>query len=237
MKIVIPIFDLRISPRFDCTLELLLADIADGRIVGQQKVSTKELSLIEKLRIVLDMNVDIMICGGIDCYSMWRLRHHGVVIFAWLAGDVQEILSCFLACKSMLQFKMEQSDDNHEYQEMTQWQNDVLHYGKEIMKMPRKDWTGHKGSGAMTGRASGFCAGDQNPNAPGRDMGQGECRQNRFGSGRGGCRRTGWDEYAYPANPQTEYDFLTQRKEMLQNQLNIIMQRLNEFASHDVKEE
>jgi hypothetical protein len=37
--------------------------------------------------------------------------------------------------------------------------------------------------------------------------------------------------------PQNEQDFLTQRKEELQNRLNAITQRLNAFDANKVKEE
>ncbi len=96
MKIAIPVFNSRISPRFDCAQEMLLVDIADGKIVAQWKISIDGLSAIEKNRTMLNLGVDTLICGGIDHHSMQWLKYHDLLVYAWLSGDVQDILTCFL---------------------------------------------------------------------------------------------------------------------------------------------
>ncbi len=104
--------------------------------------------------------------------------------------------------------------------------------------MPNGDRTGPMGYGQMSGRTSGFCKGDQNAYAAGgQGIGCGSGRRNRFGGrGRGQCRQAGWTGDEYSSIPQNEQDFLTQRKEELQNQLNAISERLNTFAAQAVKE-
>jgi predicted Fe-Mo cluster-binding NifX family protein len=96
MKIAIPVFNSRISPRFDCAQEMLLVDIADGKIMAQWKISINKLSSIEKNRTMLNLGVDTLICGGIDRHSMQWLKYHDLPVYAWLTGDVQDILTCFL---------------------------------------------------------------------------------------------------------------------------------------------
>ncbi len=96
MKIAIPVFNSRISPRFDCAQEMLLVDVADGKIVAQWKISIEGLSSIEKNRTMLDLGVDTLICGGIDHHSMQWLKYHDLLVYAWLTGDVQDMLTCFL---------------------------------------------------------------------------------------------------------------------------------------------
>lgn len=105
--------------------------------------------------------------------------------------------------------------------------------------MPDGDRTGPMGNGPMSGRTSGFCAGDQSTYIAGQGcgFGSGAGRRNRFGGGRGQCRRAGWGGGEYSSMPQNEQDFLTQRKEELQNRLNAITQRLNAFDANTVKEE
>ncbi len=96
MKIAVPVFNSRISPRFDCAQEMLLVDIADGKIVAQWRISIDGLSSIEKNRMMLNLGVDTLICGGIDHHSMQWLKYHDLLVYAWLSGDVQDILTCFL---------------------------------------------------------------------------------------------------------------------------------------------
>jgi predicted Fe-Mo cluster-binding NifX family protein len=99
MKVAIPIFNSRISPRFDCAQEMLLVAIDDGKITEQRKISLKNLSSIEKIKKILNLRVDSLICGGIDCQSMRQLSCRGLSIYAWLTGDVQDVISRFLSGK------------------------------------------------------------------------------------------------------------------------------------------
>jgi hypothetical protein len=89
------------------------------------------------------------------------------------------------------------------------------------------------GYGQMSGRTSGYCKGDQNAYA----AGQGAGRRNRFGGGRGQCRQAGWNGGEYSSMPQNEQDFLAQRKEELQNQLDVITERLNALSAQADKDE
>ena len=104
--------------------------------------------------------------------------------------------------------------------------------------MPNGDGTGPMGNGQMSGRTSGYCKGDQNAYTAGQGIGCGAGRRNRFGGGgRGQCRQAGWTGGEYSSMPRNEQDFLTRRKEELQNQLNTITERLNALATQVVKEE
>jgi len=103
--------------------------------------------------------------------------------------------------------------------------------------MPNGDRTGSIGNGPMSGRTSGFCKGDQNAYAAGQGVACGAGRRNRFGGGRGQCRQAGWNGGEYPSMPQNEQDFLTRRKEEIQNQLDVIAERLNALSAQADKEE
>ena len=89
----------------------------------------------------------------------------------------------------------------------------------------------------MTGAALGPCGGDSNRYVEGRGFGRREGRRNRLGGGRGGGCRAGMGGGNDPSNPICEQDFLTQRKESLQSQLDEITQRLNALAARESKGE
>ena len=105
--------------------------------------------------------------------------------------------------------------------------------------MPRGNGTGPNGSGPMTGRAAGFCAGYGVPGyadpVAGRGLGCGRGRGagHGFGLGRGFGRGFGFFgvPVVYPAavmDPEREKAALTAQAEYLENELAAIRKRLEE---------
>ena len=116
--------------------------------------------------------------------------------------------------------------------------------------MPRGDRSGPMGDGAMSGRAAGFCAGSNrpgfaNPAAPG---GTG-MRMGRRGGGWGAptaggrrwrCRSFatrrmgqmyfgGYTPSPQPFSPELEKEFLRNRSQVLQSELDAVNKRLGEI--------
>ena len=54
---------------------------------------TSPTTWIKKL---IEIGVDILICGGIDETSAWKLQFHEVKLYAWVTGEAEDALSCFL---------------------------------------------------------------------------------------------------------------------------------------------
>ena len=95
-KIAIPLFNERVSPRFDCAQSFLLVETEDRRIVESEEVRTGQLSTMERVGKLSDLRVDALICGGIDEVSARRLVHKGIRIYAWITGMARDALSSFL---------------------------------------------------------------------------------------------------------------------------------------------
>ena len=110
--------------------------------------------------------------------------------------------------------------------------------------MPRGDRTGPRGMGPMTGRARGFCADYNHPGfmsfGPGRGHGRGFGRGWGIGRGRGfGMRASaGWGyPYGMPPymadypelTPDEEQKQIKHEKELLQQQLDFLTERMNEL--------
>jgi len=115
--------------------------------------------------------------------------------------------------------------------------------------MPFGDGTGPVGTGPMTGKAAGYCAGYSAPGygnpVPGRCFGRGFARGRGFGAGRGlGRRQMAWPGRAMGQVPYSwgnftvqtqdeEKGFLQGQADLLQNQLNDIRKRLDELGSQE----
>lgn len=96
MKIAIPVFENRISPRFDCAPALVLYDIAGERAVGQKEISCEGWTDTERVSQLKGMGVDTLICGGLPNYLLSVLTNIGIKVIPWVAGDTGEALTLFL---------------------------------------------------------------------------------------------------------------------------------------------
>lgn len=120
--------------------------------------------------------------------------------------------------------------------------------------MPKGDRTGPMGTGALSGRAAGFCKGFDMPGfasptaARGLGMGMGRRRGGWGGPTVGGrswrCRSfaTGLMGHKYfggyeltrqPFNPELEKETLTNRSQALQSELDAVNRRLVEIESQE----
>lgn len=111
--------------------------------------------------------------------------------------------------------------------------------------MPGGDRTGPGGSGPMTGRAAGYCAGYSVSGymnvAPGRGLGRGYGFGRGLGRGFGrGMGRGFLPNYAAPyyqepiavdSNPQAEAQYLKEQAKMMQTEIDSMNKRIKELEA------
>ena len=96
MKIAIPLFNMRISPRLDCAQSFLVATVEKGKVVERKELQARlwtPLKRIEKLR---DAGVDTLICGGLDEVSAGRLISYRIRTYSWVTGGAEEAIYSLL---------------------------------------------------------------------------------------------------------------------------------------------
>ena len=96
MKIAIPLFEERISPRFDCAEDFLLVVVENGRVLKREVFPVARMPALERIKNLKDLNVDTLVCGGIDEVSMRRLSRHHVEIYSWVTGLAEDALRSLL---------------------------------------------------------------------------------------------------------------------------------------------
>ena len=193
MKIAIPVFHTKISPRFDQTQGFVLLETESDRVVTRQNLSTRGWSVLEKMKQLLALGVDTLICGGIDRTSIQYLSDKGVIVYSWVTGEVNDAVTCFLndkmepgiilgsqgQMKGRWQFCQGRNHLSHRFH--TGWRN----ANKEVRTMPRGDGKGPQGKGPRSGKGRGGC--DANKRGSGAGKGQG--RGPGSGQGRGKPRQ------------------------------------------------
>ena len=96
MRVAIPVFEERISPRFDFAPEFGLYDIEGQKITGSREISCEGWGDIERVSKLKGFGVDTIICGGLPGYLQHILTNSGINVIPWIAGDVNDALSLFL---------------------------------------------------------------------------------------------------------------------------------------------
>lgn len=163
MKIAIPVFQTKISPRFDRAQNFLLLDIVEDRVVDREELITHGWTPAATIKELLHRSVHGMICGGIDRDSMRRLHRSGVRVYSWVTGEVEDAVASYLSHglesgiilgargsrKERWRFRAERNryrpqDNGH-----------PTHSGEEVKHMPRGDGTGPRGKGPRAGKNRG----------------------------------------------------------------------------------
>ena len=96
MKIAIPLFIDRISPRFDFAPTLGLFNIEGEKIMDSREISCEGWNENERILQLKELGVDTLICGGLPNYLMGLLNHNGIKVIPWVAGNASEALTLFL---------------------------------------------------------------------------------------------------------------------------------------------
>jgi predicted Fe-Mo cluster-binding NifX family protein len=97
MKIAIPVFHTKISPRFDQAQGFVLLETENGSIIARKTLTTKGWSVLDKMKHLVSLEVNTLICGGIDRASLQYLGFKGIKIYSWVTGEVEDAVSCFLS--------------------------------------------------------------------------------------------------------------------------------------------
>jgi predicted Fe-Mo cluster-binding NifX family protein len=96
----VALFGSRISPRFDCTLNFMLITSSESAITEQHTETIRENMPIMKVRRLADLNVDTLICGGIDESSREDLQSHGIKVHANVKGQADDAVSFYITTQT-----------------------------------------------------------------------------------------------------------------------------------------
>jgi len=99
MKVAIPLFMDRISPRYDFAPTLSLFTIKRERVVERREISCEGWNDMERVSRLRELGVDTVICGGLPNHLLSLLTHNGIKAIPWVAGDANEALTLFLQDK------------------------------------------------------------------------------------------------------------------------------------------
>jgi predicted Fe-Mo cluster-binding NifX family protein len=99
MKIAIPLFGNRISPRFDFSPEMWMITVENNEVVHQEKLTMANLNLPQRLAHLTSYGVNQVICGGIDEFCLGHLSDKEVAVFHNVVGEAEIAFHLFMEGK------------------------------------------------------------------------------------------------------------------------------------------
>ena len=99
MRVAIPVFENRISPRFDCAPAFLLYDVAGERVAAQKEIACSGWNDTERVSQLKGLGVNTLICGGLPNYLLVNLVNNGIKVIPWVAGNAGAAIDLFLRGK------------------------------------------------------------------------------------------------------------------------------------------
>lgn len=97
MKLAIPLFGPRVSPRFDYAPRLLVLSLKEGKVVSGKEIPLNPLEAWQRVEKLKELGVEIVICGGIDEGSKCWLVDHETQVIPLVTGEVNRVIKDFLA--------------------------------------------------------------------------------------------------------------------------------------------
>ena len=95
MKVAVPEHQGRIAPVFDtCKRILIFMQTQDGEV----EVSNEDWAGIrphDRADRLRELEVDLLLCGGISCWMEERIARQGIKLVPWLAGELPDILMAY----------------------------------------------------------------------------------------------------------------------------------------------
>ena len=99
MKVAIPVFGPRVSPRFDFAPGILVFTLEDGKVLEREEISLRPWNPWQRVEKLKELQVQTLICGGIDGISERILLQHRIQVIPWIAGEAEAALEAFLEGK------------------------------------------------------------------------------------------------------------------------------------------
>jgi predicted Fe-Mo cluster-binding NifX family protein len=96
LRIGMTVWQQRVSPLFDVASELLLVDAEGAVETARTSVALPERELPRRVRRLVDLGVDVLVCGGISQPLAGMVRASGIRLVPFTAGPVEQVLHAFL---------------------------------------------------------------------------------------------------------------------------------------------
>ena len=113
MKIAVTYENGEVFQHFGHTAQFKLYEVEDGKIVNAEVVDTNGSGHGALAGLLSELNVNILICGGIGGGAQMALAQSGIKLFGGVHGNADEAVEAFVA--NSLNYDPEAKCDHHDH--------------------------------------------------------------------------------------------------------------------------
>lgn len=96
MKVLITVWNGRVSPVFDVAKDALFVEIEEKKVVLQKTVSLGSGCNMDKVTVLLNERIDVLVCGAVSRRVEVDLMEKGVLVYSFISGETEEIINALL---------------------------------------------------------------------------------------------------------------------------------------------
>lgn len=96
MKVVLTVWENRISPVADSARQLLVLDVVNRTIRDRDTEYFESESVFHRAKKIADLGTEIFICGAISEFFSSLLEGNGIRLISFICGEVEEVLCAYL---------------------------------------------------------------------------------------------------------------------------------------------
>lgn len=96
MKVAIPRFGEDVAPCFEYSATIAIFTITRRKVIDETDFTLQSREAFDRIRLLKDQEVDVLICGGVQDKFEDLLRAAGIRVISWVSGSVEDLLEQFI---------------------------------------------------------------------------------------------------------------------------------------------
>lgn len=97
--IALSTFRNRISSRLDSADEILILTLENNRVKNSKTIKIIPSSTLDKIQQIIELNPDVLICGGLTQLCDRKLQNTEITIIPWTKGNAEDVFNQFIEGK------------------------------------------------------------------------------------------------------------------------------------------
>lgn len=95
MRIVVPIWDGKVSPLLDTASRLLILDAGEGKHLTRSETFLDEQDISRRCFRIRKLDADVLICGALSRSFSDLLAANGIHVIPGISGAIEDILAAY----------------------------------------------------------------------------------------------------------------------------------------------
>jgi predicted Fe-Mo cluster-binding NifX family protein len=96
MKVAIPRFEEQVAPCYEYSATIAIFTLEGKNVAGQMDFRLESRNVFDRLRLLRDQQVDVLICGGVQNTFEDMVKASGIHVISWVSGSVEDLLEQYL---------------------------------------------------------------------------------------------------------------------------------------------